>query len=182
MPANTSGSFPRLSSITSLSHRAGVAGSARQSRCLSVCLITAGSSMLAITFTAPPQCSHVVYLKHPLQPWRLRLIERWRAGAGSLAASVLRRPRRVGVTCSRSRWFGAKTPLARRRRQLSRHPRQPNSANAPLRSNPSSRSDCRKGREAGAEARPDKRELECRDGGLPSADVKTVSSGMKGKH
>ena len=38
------------------------------------------------------------------------VIEKWRAGWGSPAASVLRRPRLAGVTCSRSRWFGANTP------------------------------------------------------------------------
>ena len=48
--------------------------------------------------------------KHPLQPLRLRLIDTWRASAGSLAVSTVRRPRLAGVTCSRSRWFDAKTP------------------------------------------------------------------------
>ena len=38
------------------------------------------------------------------------VIETWRAGAGSLAVSGVRRPRRAGVTCSRNRWFGANTP------------------------------------------------------------------------
>ena len=71
----------------------------------------AGSSMLAITFTAPPQFTGLeVNLEHPLQTLRLRLIATWRAGAGSSVISALRRPRLAGVTCARSRWFGAKTP------------------------------------------------------------------------
>ena len=40
------------------------------------------------------------------------VIETWLAGAGSSLVWVLRRPRRAGVTCSRNRWFGAKTPWA----------------------------------------------------------------------
>ena len=91
--------------------KAGVAGSARRSRCARICLITAGSSMLAITFTAPPQCSQ---FKMSISNTRFKrcahVIETWRAGAGSLAVSALRRPRRAGVTCSRNRCFGAKTP------------------------------------------------------------------------
>ena len=44
-----------------------------------------------------------VDLEHPLQTLRLTLIETWRAGTGSSVVSVLRRPRRAGVICSRSR-------------------------------------------------------------------------------
>ena len=36
------------------------------------------------------------------------VIETWRAGSSVVLA--WRWPRRAGVTCSRSRWFGAKTP------------------------------------------------------------------------
>ena len=50
-----------------------------------------------------------VDLEYPLQTLRLTLTETWRAGAGSLAVSAVRRPRLAGVTCLRSRWFGAKT-------------------------------------------------------------------------
>ena len=65
-----------------------VAGAARRSRCSRLCLITAGSSMLALTLTAPPQCSQVIDLEHPLQPLRLRLIETWRAGSSVVSASL----------------------------------------------------------------------------------------------
>ena len=67
---------------------AGVVDASRRSRCARTCLITAGSSMLAHTFTVPPQCSHVVYLEHPLQRLRLRLIKTWRAGAGASAPDM----------------------------------------------------------------------------------------------
>ena len=48
--------------------KAGVAGSVRRSRWSRICLITAGSSMLAITFTAPPQyCNgRPRFLRHQL--------------------------------------------------------------------------------------------------------------------
>ena len=40
-----------------------------------------------------------VNLEHALQSLRLRLIETWRAGAGSSGVCALRRPRLAGVTC-----------------------------------------------------------------------------------
>ena len=49
-------------------------------------------------------------LEHPLQSLRLRLIDTWRAGAGWSVVCALHWSRRAGVTCSRHRWFGAKTP------------------------------------------------------------------------
>ena len=52
--------------------KAGVAGSARRSRYLNVFLIAAGSSMLAIILSAPPQCSQVIDLEHALQVLRPR--------------------------------------------------------------------------------------------------------------
>ena len=66
--------------------------------------------MLAMTLTSPHQHLQVVDLEHALQPLGLTLIETWRAGAGSSGVCAVRRPRLAGVTCSRSRWFGAKTP------------------------------------------------------------------------
>ena len=77
-PANVIGGGARAKGL-----EAGVAGSARRSRCLNVFLVTAASSMLAITLTAPPQWSQVIDLEHALQPVRLRLIEASRAGVGS---------------------------------------------------------------------------------------------------
>ncbi len=67
--------------------------------------------MLAMTLTAPPQCSQVKMsiLNTRFNRWA-QAIETWRAGAGSSLVWVLRRPRRAGVTCSRNRWFGANTP------------------------------------------------------------------------
>ena len=42
-----------------------------------------------------------------------QIIDTWHAGAGSSVVCALRQPRRAGVTCSRNRWFGAKTPRSR---------------------------------------------------------------------
>ena len=68
--------------------------------------------MIAITLTAPPQCSQVsISILNTRFNRCAQVIDTWRAGAGSLAVSALRRPRLAGVTCSRNRWFGAKTPL-----------------------------------------------------------------------
>ena len=92
-PGNAIGGGARANGLM-----AGSVGASRRSRWARICLITAGSSMLAITFTAPPQCSHVVYLEHARQPLRLRLIETCRGGAGSSVVCALRRPRRAGVT------------------------------------------------------------------------------------
>ena len=67
--------------------------------------------MLAITLTAPPQCSQVsISMLNTRFNRCAHVIETWRAGAASLAVSGLRRPRLAGVTGSRHRWFGAKTP------------------------------------------------------------------------
>ena len=67
--------------------------------------------MLAITLSAPPQSAQV---KMSILNSRFNrcahVIDTWRAGAGWSAVSALRRPRLAGVTCSRSRWFGANTP------------------------------------------------------------------------
>ena len=41
--------------------------------------------------TTTVRTGHDVYLEHPLQPLRLRLIDTWRAGAGWSAVSALRR-------------------------------------------------------------------------------------------
>ena len=87
------------------------AGSVRQSRCSRIFLITAGSSMLAITLTAPPQWSQVsISILNTRFKRCAQVIETWRAGAGSSVGSASRRPRLAGVTCSRNRWFGANTP------------------------------------------------------------------------
>ena len=79
-PGNAIGGGARANGLM-----AGSVGASRRSRWARIYLITAGSSMLAHTFTAPPPCSNVVYLEHALQPLRLRLIETWHAGAGSSA-------------------------------------------------------------------------------------------------
>ncbi len=44
--------------------------------------------MLAIALTALHQHLQVIDLEHALQPLRLRLIETWRAGAGSSMVSA----------------------------------------------------------------------------------------------
>ena len=49
-----------------------MAGSVRRSRWSRVCLITAGSAMLAITFIAPHQHLQGIDLEHALQPLRPR--------------------------------------------------------------------------------------------------------------
>ena len=98
-PGNAIGGGARANGLM-----AGVVGASRRSRCARICLITAGSSMLAITFTGPPQCSHVSMSTLNTRFNRCaHVIETWRAGAGSSVVSAPRRPRREGVTCSRSR-------------------------------------------------------------------------------
>ena len=65
----------------------------------------------AATLTAPPQCVQVsMSILNTRFSRCAHVIETWRAGGGSPVTSVLRRPRLAGVTCSRSRWFGANTP------------------------------------------------------------------------
>ena len=67
--------------------------------------------MLAITFTAPPQCAQVSMSTLNTRFNRCAHVrETWRTGMDSSAGETLRRPRLAGVTCSRHRWFGAKTP------------------------------------------------------------------------
>jgi len=67
--------------------------------------------MLATTLTALRECSQVkMSILNTRFYHRAQVIETWRAGAGSSGVCALRRPRLAGVTCSRSRWFGANTP------------------------------------------------------------------------
>ena len=60
--------------------------------------------MLAITLTAPLQCSQVAISMLNTRFNRCtHVIETWRADASSSLVWGLRRPRRAGVTCSLSR-------------------------------------------------------------------------------
>ena len=74
--------------------------------------MTAGSSMLAMIRTAPPQREQV-----SISIWNTRLsrcaqvMAAWRSAAVLGEPGPRRGPRRAGVTCARRLWLGANTPL-----------------------------------------------------------------------
>ena len=68
--------------------------------------------MLAITLSAPPPCSQIWISSLNTRFNRCaHVIDTWRVGMDSSAGAAPRRPRLAGVTCSRSRWFGAPSYL-----------------------------------------------------------------------
>ena len=89
-------------------------------RCVSIFLITSGSSMQAMTFILPPQTLQVsMSISNTRFKRCAQLIAAWRAtgvassGLGALA--LFPRPRRAGVTSARCWLLGANTPWARQR-------------------------------------------------------------------